>query len=89
MAHTKAQKAAAGNRDSRSKRLGVKIYGDQRVAIGNIIIRQRGMTYRAGVGARVGHDYTIYASITGTVLFKKKRGQCYVYVSADHGIDKK
>lgn len=82
MAHTKAQKAASGNRDSRSKRLGVKIYGNQKVAVGNIIIRQRGMTFRAGMGARVGHDYTIYASIAGIVLFKKKRGQCYVSVVA-------
>ncbi len=39
MAHTKAQKAANGNKDSVSKRLGIKIYGDQRVANGNIILK--------------------------------------------------
>ncbi len=82
MAHTKSQKAAAGNRDSRSKRLGVKIYGAQKVSIGNIIIRQRGMKVRAGVGARVGRDYTIYASQNGIVLFQKKRGIQYVSVTA-------
>lgn len=81
MAHTKAQKAAAGNRDSRSKRLGVKIYGAQKVSIGNIIIRQRGMKVRAGAGARVGRDFTIYASLDGVVFFQKKRGMQYVSVA--------
>lgn len=80
MAHTKAQKAAAGNRDSKSKRLGVKIFGDQKVKVGNIIVRQRGMSFRPGTGTRAGRDFTIYAVNVGKVFFQKKRGENYVTV---------
>lgn len=80
MAHTKAQKAAAGNRDSRSKRLGVKLYGGQKAQVGNIIIRQRGMRVKPGVGTKSGHDFTIYAAIAGRVIFQIKRGEQYVAV---------
>jgi LSU ribosomal protein L27P len=50
MAHTKAQKAAKGNRDSISKRLGVKVFGGEKVYPGHIIIRQRGTKFKAGPG---------------------------------------
>lgn len=82
MAHTKAQKTAAGNRDSRSKRLGVKIFGNQTVAKGNIIIRQKGTKFRPGFGARMGRDFTIYAALDGRVMFQKKRAKHYVAVLA-------
>ena len=81
MAHTKSQKAAAGNRDSKSKRLGVKIYGGQKVEPGNIIIRQRGSTVKAGKGTILSKDYTIVAQIAGTVQFQKKSGEQYVMVA--------
>lgn len=81
MAHTKAQKSARGNKDSISKRLGVKIYGDQTADIGNIILRQRGTRYRAGSGTKLGRDYTIYAIRSGKVHFVKKYGRNYVTVS--------
>ena len=45
MAHTKAQGAVKGNRDSRAKRLGVKIYGGQKAIAGNIIVRQKGTKF--------------------------------------------
>jgi ribosomal protein L27 len=48
MAHTKAQGAVKGNRDSRAKRLGVKIYGGQKAIAGNIIVRQKGTKVHAG-----------------------------------------
>lgn len=48
MAHRKAGGSTQLGRDSISKRLGVKIYGDQKVNIGNIIIRQRGTKYHPG-----------------------------------------
>lgn len=80
MAHTKSQKAAAGNRDSRSKRLGVKLYGGQQAKSGNIIIRQRGMRVRPGAGVKLGRDFTIYAILQGKVTFQIKRGQQYVAV---------
>jgi len=69
MAHTKAQKAAKGNRDSISKRLGVKLYGGQNAINGNVIIRQRGLRVKAGEGVKVGRDYTLYAVADGVVTF--------------------
>ncbi len=80
MAHTKAQKAVKGNRDSRSKRLGVKIYGGQAVIAGNVIIRQRGSKFNAGNGTLLSKDFTIIALKRGKVLFKKLRGEQYVSV---------
>ncbi len=73
MAHKKAGGSTTLGRDSESKRLGVKIYGDQKVKAGQIIIRQRGGRYRAGEGARIGGDDTLYAIITGTVKFSKRK----------------
>ncbi|OGK24825.1 hypothetical protein A3F58_02145 [Candidatus Roizmanbacteria bacterium RIFCSPHIGHO2_12_FULL_37_9b] len=81
MAHTKAQKAVSGNRDSKSKRLGVKIYGDQKVKPGNIILRQRGSKVNAGPGAQLSRDFTIIALKAGVVKFVQRRGEKYVYVS--------
>jgi large subunit ribosomal protein L27 len=80
MAHTKAQKAAKGNKDSVSKRLGVKIFGNQKVVMGNIIIRQRGMECKPGVGTKIGKDYTIYAMKSGKVNFVTKRGEKFITV---------
>lgn len=80
MAHTKAQKAAKGNKDSQSKRLGVKIYGDQKVEAGNIIVRQRGMEFKPGMGTKAGKDYTIFAMRPGKVSFVSKQGTKYITV---------
>ncbi|MEK7598073.1 MAG: 50S ribosomal protein L27 [Patescibacteria group bacterium] len=80
MAHTKAQKTVKGNRDSRSKRLGVKVFGNQEVIPGNIIIRQRGTKVHNGVGTILGRDFTISAKIKGKVEFYKKQGDSYVRV---------
>ena len=80
MAHTKAQKAVRGNRDSISKRLGVKLYGGQKVMPGNIIIRQRGNKVWAGEGTMLARDFTIMALKEGTVQFKSKYGKQYVSV---------
>ena len=75
MAHTKSQKAAAGNRDSRSKRLGIKLSGGQKARPGNIIIRQRGTKINAGDGTILSTDHTIIAIKEGAVTFKTKRGK--------------
>lgn len=80
MAHTKAQKAVKGNRDSESKRLGVKIYGGEKVYPGNIIIRQRGTKVNAGDGTMLSKDFTIIALREGTVKFLIKKGEAYVMV---------
>lgn len=83
MAHTKSQKAAKGNRDSISKRLGVKLYGGQKVAVGNVIVRQRGMKFGATAGSKLGKDFTVYATQDGRVAFKKRAGKKYVGVTPD------
>jgi large subunit ribosomal protein L27 len=80
MAHKKAGSAAKTNRDSISKRLGVKKYGGEVVTVGNIIIRQKGNKYNAGVGTKQGNDFTIYAVAEGTVSFKQKLGKRVVSV---------
>jgi len=80
MAHTKAQRAVRGNRDSRSKRRGVKRYGGERVIPGNIIIRQKGTVYWAGDGTYLARDFTIHANKEGVVQFKRLAGKQYVCV---------
>jgi len=73
MAHKKGEGSVKNNRDSHSKRLGVKIYGGQPAIAGNIIVRQRGTTYHPGKNVGVGKDFTIFSMIDGVVEFKKGR----------------
>lgn len=80
MAHHKAGSTAKTNRDSVSKRLGVKHYGGESVENGNIIIRQKGNKFNSGDGTKQGNDYTIYSVISGQVQFKKKLGKSVVSV---------
>ena len=81
MAHKKAGGSTKNGRDSESKRLGVKRYGGERVLAGNIIIRQRGTPVRAGANVGTGTDHTLFAKITGKVLFQKKGAEQRLYVS--------
>ena len=71
MAHKTGGGSTRKNRDSISKRLGVKIYGGQKVIPGNIIVRQKGNRFYPGAGTKQGNDYTIFAIIAGKVEFKK------------------
>jgi len=80
MAHTKAQGSVKGNRDSRSKRLGVKLYGGQKVSKGNIIIRQKGTKFFAGPGVSMGNDFTLFAVQDGVVDFKNSKSKKVVRV---------
>jgi large subunit ribosomal protein L27 len=80
MAHTKAQGAVKGNRDSRAKRLGIKVYGGQRVAVGNIIVRQKGTKFKPGKNVSMGKDYSIFAISDGIVKFKTLLGKKFVDV---------
>jgi len=80
MAHTKAQKAAKGNKDSVSKRLGIKVFGGQEVLPGYIIIRQKGTKFNAGPGTILGKDFTIMAVKKGKVEFYQKKGEKYAAV---------
>jgi large subunit ribosomal protein L27 len=80
MAHTKSQGAVKGNRDSIAKRLGVKLFGGQKVQVGNIIVRQKGTKFHAGKGTSLGKDFTLFAIEDGVVAFKTLRGKQYVEV---------
>ena len=80
MAHTKSQGAVKGNRDSISKRLGIKVFGDQKVTAGNIIVRQRGTKFYPGKGTSMGRDFTIFASMAGSVDYRTLRGKKIVEV---------
>ncbi len=80
MAHKAGGGSTRKNRDSISKRLGVKIYGGQKVNSGNIIVRQKGNKFYPGIGTKQGNDYTIFATTAGEVLFKKKLNKAYVSV---------
>lgn len=70
MAHKKAGGSGRNNRDSKSKRLGVKRYDGEEVRTGTIIIRQRGTKFHPGTNVGMGKDYTIFAAIDGYVKFE-------------------
>ena len=72
MAHKKAGGSTRNGRDSQSKRLGVKKFGGEEVSAGNIIVRQRGTKYHAGVNVGLGHDHTLFATAEGKVEFKQR-----------------
>ncbi|CAN7550786.1 large subunit ribosomal protein L27 [Bosea sp. OK403] len=80
MAHKKAGGSSRNGRDSESKRLGVKRFGDQAVVPGNIIIRQRGTKWHAGVNVGMGKDHTLFALTSGRVRFITKLGRAFVNV---------
>ena len=70
MAHKKAGSSSKNGRDSVGQRLGCKAGDGQFVTAGSIIVRQRGMTFAAGHGAGLGHDYTVFATVDGTVHYE-------------------
>jgi large subunit ribosomal protein L27 len=80
MAHTKQQKAARANKDSKPKYRGIKAYGGQTVAAGNIIVRQKGTKFWPGEGVLLANDFTLMATKAGKVKFLEKRGKQYVSV---------
>jgi large subunit ribosomal protein L27 len=85
MAHKKAGGSSRNGRDTEGKRLGVKKFGGERVVSGNIIIRQRGTKWHPGANVGLGRDYTIFATVDGTVKFYtgfKKR----VFVSVEPAV---
>ena len=72
MAHKKAGGSSRNGRDSESKRLGVKRYGGQLVAAGNILVRQRGTEFHPGENVGIGKDHTLFALVEGRVQFTIK-----------------
>jgi large subunit ribosomal protein L27 len=82
-----ASKKGAGStrngRDSNSQRLGVKRFGGELVAAGNIIVRQRGTKFYPGAGVGIGKDDTLFALIPGYVAFSEKRNRKHVSILAE------
>ena len=74
MAHKKGVGSSKNGRESAAQRLGIKIFGGQKVVAGNIIVRQRGSKHNAGNNVAMGKDDTLYALVDGTVEFHK--GKC-------------
>lgn len=73
MAHTKSGGSTKLGRDSRAKRLGVKINNGEAAGAGEIIIRQRGTRYVPGAHVGRAGDDTLYALKDGTVKFSDGR----------------
>ena len=70
MAHKKAGGSSRNGRDSNPKMLGVKLFGGETVAGGNVIVRQRGTRFHAGENVGMGRDHTLFALADGQVSFK-------------------
>lgn len=73
MSHVKAGGVAKNVHDSPGKRLGVKLFAGQKVRTGQIIVRQVGLTKRAGKGTMLSRDFTIHAIRDGVVNFKSRK----------------
>jgi large subunit ribosomal protein L27 len=73
MAHKKGEGKVKNGRESESKRLGIKVYGGQKVIAGNIIVRQRGTKHHPGKNVGMGKDHTLFALTNGIVVFRKRR----------------
>ncbi|MEM8767700.1 MAG: 50S ribosomal protein L27 [Pseudomonadota bacterium] len=83
MAHKKAGGSTRNGRDSESKRLGVKKYGGQLVAAGNILVRQRGTQFHPGPNVGCGRDHTLFAKADGHVRFLTRGRQNRKYVTVE------
>ncbi|MGB6482916.1 MAG: 50S ribosomal protein L27 [Candidatus Acidiferrales bacterium] len=80
MAHKKGGGSSVNGRDSHGQRLGIKRFGGQLVTGGSILVRQRGTRYKPGKNVSRAKDDTLFARITGVVLFEDK-GQRGRYIS--------
>ena len=86
MAHKKAGGSSRNGRDSAGQRLGVKLFGGEKIAGGNVIVRQRGTKFYPGEGVGMGKDHTLFALCDGAVSFKtgfKRRTYVSVITAAN------
>ena len=83
MAHKKAGGSSRNGRDSPGQRLGVKLFGGQKISAGNVIVRQRGTQFHPGKNVGMGKDHTLFALTDGQVTFRKGlKRRTYVSVMA-------
>jgi large subunit ribosomal protein L27 len=73
MSHVKAGGSSKNVHDSPGQRLGVKLFGGEKVTTGQVIVRQVGLTKRAGKGTKLSRNYTIHADRDGIVTYKKRK----------------
>lgn len=73
MSHVKAGGAAKNVHDSPGQRLGVKLFGGEKVKVGQVIVRQVGMTKRPGEGTKMSRNFTIHAAKDGIVNYQKRK----------------
>ena len=81
MAHKKAGGSSKKGRDTEGKRHGIKRFGGEKVTAGTIIVRQRGTKYHPGTNVGMGTDYTIFATVDGSVSFVKGDAKGRTYIS--------
>jgi len=80
MAHTKAGGSTRQKGNRAGKRLGVKVFGGQKVVSGNIVVRQKGSIFHAGPGIKQGNDFTLYSIKEGIVRFLRRSGKQVITV---------
>src|SRR5579862_4464268 len=80
---TKGGGSTRNGRDSKSKRLGVKVYDGTSVPAGAIIVRQRGTKFHPGENVGRGGDDTLFATAEGVVSFGTRKGRRQVSVRAE------
>lgn len=73
MSHVKAGGTSKNIHNNAGQRLGVKVFGGEKVKTGQVIVRQVGQTKRAGEGTHMGRNYTIHADRDGTVVYNKRK----------------
>ena len=83
MAHKKAGGSSRNGRDSQAKRLGVKVYGDQAISAGAIIVRQRGTQFHPGENVGMGRDHTLFSLVNGMVRFQVRGSKSRRMVSVE------
>ncbi len=74
MAHKKAGGSSRNGRDSKGRRLGVKLFGSEIAGAGNILVRQRGTKMHPGRNVGIGTDHTLFALKDGPVKFHVGKG---------------
>lgn len=73
MSHVKAGGTAKNVHDSPGQRLGVKLFGGEKVKVGQVIVRQVGMSKRPGKGTKMSRNFTIHAARDGVVRYQKRK----------------
>lgn len=73
MSHVNSGGTAKNVNDSPGQRLGIKRYGGEKVTVGQIIVRQVGLTKRAGKGTKLSRNFTVHADRDGVVTYKTRK----------------